>query len=90
MEGIMPHPDEFPLRFVEGEEVHADGTVEVFGPDAWAIWSGTSFSAAQITGAVAMLCQLDDLDPAAALALLLNGQPTLDDFGFLIQILPGS
>ena len=76
--------------FVEGEEVHADGTIEVFGPDAWAIWSGTSFSAAQITGAVAMLCQLDDLDPAAALALLLDGQPTLADYGSLIQILPGS
>jgi thermitase len=76
--------------FVEGDEVHADGTIQVFGPDAWAIWSGTSFSAAQITGAVAMLCQLDDLDPADALALLLDGQPTLADYGVLLQILPGS
>jgi thermitase len=76
--------------FVEGEELHADGTSQEFGPNAWAIWSGTSFSAAQITGAVAQLCQLGDLDPADALALLLVGQPTLADYGYLLQILPGS
>jgi hypothetical protein len=76
--------------FVEGEELHADGTSQEFGPNAWAIWSGTSFSAAQITGAVAQLCQLDDLDPADALGQLLDNQPTLENYGSLLQILPGS
>jgi thermitase len=77
--------------FVKGVEQHDDGTgSQEFGPDAWAVWSGTSFSAAQITGAVAQLCQANDVDPAAALAQLLGGRATLDGYGYLVKILPGS
>ena len=81
--------------FVEGVEPHTDtntgGIVtERFGPDAWAIWSGTSFSAPQIAGAVAQLCQLNDVGPAVALGQLLAGRPTLPGFGFVIPILPGT
>jgi Subtilase family len=79
--------------FVEGVEPHTDAgavVTEQFGPDAWAIWSGTSFSAPQIAGAVAQLCQLNDVRPAVALGQLLAGQPILPGYGFVIPILPGT
>ena len=79
--------------FVEGVEPHTDAgavVTEQFGPDAWAIWSGTSFSAPQIAGAVAQLCQLNDVGSAVALGQLLAGQPILPGYGFVIPILPGT
>ncbi len=42
--------------FVEGRESPlADQVPHDFGPDSWAIWSGTSFAAPQLTGALARL-----------------------------------
>jgi len=79
--------------FVEGVEPHTDAgavVTEQFGPDAWAIWSGTSFSAPQIAGAVAQLCQLNDVGPAVALGQLLAGRRVLPGYGFVIPILPGT
>lgn len=76
--------------FVEGDEEHDDGTSQQFGPNAWAIWSGTSFSAPQISGAVARLCQLGDATPGVAFGQLLAGQPTRLNYGSLIRLLPGS
>jgi thermitase len=76
--------------FVEGFEQHDDGTPgQQFGPDAWAVWSGTSFSAAQVTGKLAQLCQQDGIDPAAALSQLLP-DPWPHPYGHRITILPGS
>jgi hypothetical protein len=76
--------------FVEGFEQHDDNTPgQQFGPDAWAVWSGTSFTAAQVTGKLAQLCQQDGIDPATAVTQLKTGQP-LPDYGYLLQILPGS
>jgi thermitase len=80
--------------FVEGYEPHKDAAGNVvtqyFGPDSWAIWSGTSFSAPQIAGAVARLCQLNDVPPAVALGQLLAGRRTLPGYGAVVPILPGS
>ena len=44
-------------------------STQKLGPNAWAIWSGTSFSAVQIAGTVARLCQLnpDPITPLDAL-----------------------
>jgi thermitase len=80
--------------FVEGYEPHTDANgnvvTEQFGPDAWAIWSGTSFSAPQIAGQVAQLCQMHNVRPAVALGLLLAGKPILPGYGSVVRILPGT
>jgi hypothetical protein len=79
--------------FVEGYEPHTENGVvvtEYFGNNSWAYWSGTSFSAPQIAGAVAQLCQLTDVDPPVALDQLLNGRITLPGCGYVVPILPGS
>ena len=80
--------------FVEGYEPHNDAkgkvVTELFGPDAWAIWSGTSFSAPQIAGQVAKLCQMHNVRPAVALGQLLAGKPILPGYGSVVRILPGT
>ena len=79
--------------FVEGYEPHTENGVvvtEYFGPNSWALWSGTSFSAPQIAGAVAQLCQQNDVAPPVALDQLLNGRPTLPGCGYVVPILPGT
>ena len=62
-----------------------------FPADAWAVWTGTSFSAPQISGAVARICQTDPaLTPRAALGRLLAGKPTIPGYGKAIQLLRGT
>lgn len=61
------------------------------GPDPWAVWTGTSFAAPQISGAVARLCSMDgELTPRDALARLLANRHHLPDYGRAIRILPGT
>ncbi len=80
--------------FVTGIEptFTADGTEvdEEFDDTAWAIWSGTSFSAPQIAGAVAQLCQHNDVEPAEALNQLFTSRSVLPGYGFVVPIQPGS
>jgi subtilisin family serine protease len=79
--------------FVPGNEPPADvgpNVTDQFGPDAWAIWSGTSFSAPQIAGQVAQLCQVRNVRPAVALGQLRAGKPILPGFGSVVRILPGT
>lgn len=79
--------------FVEGNEPHTENGAEViehFDRNSWALWSGTSFSAPQIAGGVAQLCQLSNVPPPVALAQLLDGRPTLPGYGQVVRILPGT
>jgi thermitase len=78
--------------FVPGVEDERGGTTQKFGPNAWAIWSGTSFSAPQIAGTVARLCQLspNPITPLEALQQLLSGAPTEVGYGAKVLLLPGS
>jgi subtilisin family serine protease len=81
VEGVLPPEPQFDNRY----------DVVSFPPDPFAVWTGTSFSAPQISGAVAQLCrQNPDLTPRAALNALLSGQPELPGFGRTVRILPGT
>jgi hypothetical protein len=63
---------------------------QTFGADAWAMWTGTSFAAPQVSAAVARLCHEHGLAPRAALDLLLADRPHLDGYGRVLPLLPGT
>lgn len=76
--------------FVEGKLSPLESQVStVFGPDSLARWSGTSFTAPQVVGAIARLCQAEGIRPRAALRQLLAVGTPLPDFGSALRILPG-
>lgn len=61
----------------------------VFGPDPFARWSGTSFAAPQVAGAIARIAQERGVSARQAyIELLATGKP-LPDFGQTFSILPG-
>jgi Subtilase family len=76
--------------FVEGrEDPELDPLPDDFPADAWARWSGTSFTTPQIVGAVARRCLDSGRSPRdEAAALLAEGVP-VPDFGQALEILPG-
>jgi subtilisin family serine protease len=78
--------------YVEGQEsFEIDPRPDNFPRDAWALWTGTSFAAPQIAGAVARLCQEDQqLGPRAALEELLRRGRSIPDYGVVLEILPGT
>ncbi len=61
-----------------------------FGPNSWAVWTGTSFAAPQVTGAVTRVCQEQGLGPRQALAWLLEQGMPIPNFGKAIKVLPGT
>jgi subtilase family protein len=72
--------------FVPGQEATPDGQhLNQFGQDSWAVWSGTSFSAPQIAGALARLHNGQPLSQALD-QLLATGQP-VPDFGQALRVL---
>ncbi|MCO1659290.1 S8 family peptidase [Pseudonocardia humida] len=82
--------------YVEGTEdgmLIDDPDPDTYGPDSWACWTGTSFAAPQITGALVRLMSEDStLDtPAEALRALQQRGGTLDGgYGWSVRILPGT
>lgn len=64
-----------------------DPEPEEFGADAWALWTGTSFAAPQIAGAVAKIAQEEGISPRRALKVLLSGRPELPEYGRTVRIL---
>jgi hypothetical protein len=76
--------------YVEGQESPlVDPVPQHFGPDAWAVWSGTSFAAPQITGALARLHQNDGQPLRQTLRRLLAAGRPIPQFGQALRILPG-
>jgi subtilisin family serine protease len=76
--------------FVEGElSPVVSPAATVFGPDAWAVWSGTSFAAPQIAGALARLSGDEGISLREALRRLLAAGQEQPGFGRALQILPG-
>lgn len=76
--------------YVEGRESSAvDPDPRTFGADSWAAWSGTSFAAPQITGALARLHEQYQYPLREARRRLLAASRPIPDFGQAIRILPG-
>jgi subtilisin family serine protease len=77
--------------YVKGTESHElDRNPDTFPADAWAAWTGTSFAAPQIAGAVARLADEGKMSPRDALRELLRTGRPVPDFGTAVQILPGT
>ena len=62
---------------------------DTFGADAWALWSGTSFAAPQIAGAVARISYEEGVAPRAAVDKLDQYGKGVDGFGKAMRILQG-
>ena len=76
--------------YVEGTESPVvDPEPDTFGPDSWALSSGTSFAAPQVAGAIALIARNEEVDVAEARRLLLlEGLPPAPGYGTRIGILP--
>jgi subtilisin family serine protease len=76
--------------YVQGRDAPQPNTpAQVFGPDSWARWTGTSFATPQIAGALARRYQEEGISLRDALSgLLAAGQP-VTGFGQAVKILPG-
>jgi hypothetical protein len=75
--------------YVEGRESPlVEQVPHDFGPDAWAVWNGTSFAAPQLTGALARLHDRGEPLGDTLRRLLRAGRP-IPDFGHALKILPG-
>jgi hypothetical protein len=66
-----------------------DPQPDEFGTDPWAIWSGTSFAAPQITGAVARIGYEENMEPRAAVTMLADFGRPIGGFGKAMRILQG-
>jgi hypothetical protein len=60
--------------------------VDLTGGDPWAVWAGTSFAAARVTGAVLGSCYRTGVDPGQALTDLLAGGIPVTDGGTRLTI----
>jgi hypothetical protein len=77
--------------YVEGvESPELDPSPDRFGGDAWAVWSGTSFAAPQVAGAVAGIAEEEGCTPREALQRLWGDCRTVPDYGRAIPLLPGT
>jgi len=78
--------------YVVGEEAREyDTSPETFRRNAWATWSGTSFAAPQVVGAIVRIMQRDGFEGTARTALdqlLDSGTEDIPGYGSAIRILP--
>ncbi len=76
--------------FVTGREAPVfDREPEEFPQDAWALWSGTSFAAPQIAGAVARICQELGMSPREAVDKLHERGEPISCYGRAMKVLEG-
>jgi thermitase len=71
-----------------GESPSVDAHFEEFPQNAWALWSGTSFAAPQVAGAIAKIAIDDGVIPTEAKRRLLTGAPDIPLYGKQVEILP--
>ncbi len=70
------------------ESPSVDTGNEEFPPDAWALWSGTSFAAPQVAGAIAKIALAEHVRPTEARRRLLVGADEVPLHGKRVEILP--
>jgi subtilase family protein len=76
--------------YVEGiEDIVVENPPDKFTVNDFAIWSGTSFAAPQVAGAVASICLTKNLTPTEAIKTLTSGTP-IPGYGVPVKILPGT
>jgi subtilisin family serine protease len=76
--------------FVTGRESPVfDREPETFARDAWALWTGTSFAAPQISGAIARICRELGRSPRWAAEKLAERGKTIPNYGQAMHILQG-
>jgi thermitase len=76
--------------FVKGTESPVfDPAPDAFGADAWALWSGTSFAAPQVAGAVARISYEERVGVRTAVRTLADGGKPIVGYGQAIRILQG-
>ena len=74
--------------YVKGTESPIiDPMPDKFGEDAWALWTGTSFAAPQVAGAVAKIAQEHGCTPRDALEKVLDGGSKIPGYGRAVEIL---
>lgn len=77
--------------YVPGRESPlVDPDPEIFVQDDWALWTGTSFAAPQVVGAIAKIVQEEGRTPRQALQKMLSGRPELPGYGRALRILPST
>lgn len=77
--------------YVEGtESPELDIQPDTYGTDPWAFWSGTSFAAPQVAGAIARLREAGRPSLRAALAELLAAGRPVPGYGQAIAIMRGT
>jgi Subtilase family len=75
--------------YVKGKEhPRIDPQPEEFRGDPWAVWTGTSFAAPQVAGAVADIAQRQGVGPREALDRLLARGREVPNYGRAVRILP--
>jgi subtilisin family serine protease len=75
--------------YVPGKESPSvDYDFEEFPKGAWALWSGTSFAAPQVAGAIAKIAIEDRVTPTEAKRRLLAGASEIPLYGKGVEILP--
>lgn len=73
------------------EEPFLDRDPETFDPpDPWGVWSGTSFAAPQVAGAIARIMEQQAVDAPTALRTLLASGTPVPDVGRALRIMPGT
>ena len=74
--------------YVPGKESPSvDTDFEEFPQDAWALWSGTSFAAPQVAGAIAKIAIDNGVTPTEARRRLLEGAEEIPLYGKRVEIL---
>lgn len=76
--------------FVPGQEDPEFGGTDSYTDPAWAVWTGTSFAAPQIAGAIARLSRERGIGVREAVADLRAAAPRRPAFGRAVRVLPGT